>query len=192
MNMDTWWNSLEIMQKVLWCIAGASTFVFVLQAILTFIGMDSDSGLDTDVDSQGMDGEYPFQLFTFRNLINFMLGFSWTGLLFYNTIESTILLALVSTLFGCFLVVVVMWMFYQLSKMVQSGNIAIESTIGLNANVYLVIAGHRERMGKIQLNVQGAVREYDAVTDGETLKTGELVVVEKVLDGNILLVKKLN
>ena len=187
--METWWNSIEIMQKVLWCIAGASTLIFVVQAILTFIGMDSDGGLDSD--SDGLDG-HPFQLFTFRNLINFLLGFSWSGLVFYDSIGNLFVLALVSTLFGCFLVAVVMWMFFKLSKMVQSGNIAIEDTVGLNANVYLIIAGHRERAGKIQLSVRGSIREYDAVTDGETLKTGDLVVVEKVLDGNILLVKKMN
>ena len=187
--METWWNSLEIMQKLLWCIAGASTLIFVVQAVLTFIGMDSDSGLDTDTD--GFEG-HPFQLFTFRNLVNFLLGFSWCGLVFYHSVENLFLLALISTLFGCFLVAVVMWMFFKLSQMVQSGNIAIEDTIGLNASVYLIIAGHRERAGKVQLSVKGSIREYDAVTDGETLKTGDLAVVEKVLDGNILLVKKLN
>ena len=190
--METWWHSLEIMQKILWCISGTSTLIFVIQAVLTFIGMDSDGGLDMDADSDGIGGEHPFQLFTFRNLINFLLGFSWSGLVFYHSAGNLLLLALISTLFGCFLVAVVMWMFFQLSKMVQSGNIAIEDTIGLNASTYLVIAGHRERAGKVQLSVRGAVREYDAVTDGDTLKTGELVVVEKVLDGNILLVKKLN
>jgi len=188
--METWWNSLEIMQKALWCIAAASTFIFVIQAIMTFVGMDSDGGLDTDADASGMEG-HPFQLFTFRNLINFLMGFSWCGLVFYHKIESLFLLVVISTLFGCFLVAVVMWMFFQLSKMVQSGNIAIEDTIGLNATVYIIIAGHRERMGKVQLSVKGAVREYDAVTDEETLKTGTLVIVEKVLEGNILLVKKL-
>ena len=188
--MENWWSNLEMMQKLLWCISVASTFIFVVQAILTFIGMDSDGGLDVDTDIDGLEG-HPFQLFTFRNLINFLLGFGWTGLVFYHSIGNLFLLALVSTLFGCMLVAVVMWMFFQLSKMVQSGNIAIEDTVGLNATVYLIIAGHRERAGKVQLSVKGAIREYDAVTDGETLKTGELVVVEKVLDGNILLVKKL-
>jgi hypothetical protein len=180
------------MQKLLWCIAGASTLIFVVQAILTFIGMDTDSGLDADVSGDGIDGAYPFKLFTFRNLINFLLGFGWSGLVFYHTIGNLFLLAVVSAAFGCVLVAVVMWMFFQLSKMVQSGNIAIEDTIGLNASVYLVIAGHRERMGKVQLSVRGSIREYDAVTDGETLKTGDLAIVEKVLEGNILLVKKLN
>ena len=182
--METWWSSLEIMQKLLWCIASASTFIFVVQAILTFVGMDSHGGLDVDADADagGVDGDYPFQLFTFRNLINFLLGFSWSGLVFYHSIGNLLLLAGISTLFGCILVAVVMWMFFQLSKMVQSGNIAIEDTIGLNASVYLVIAGHRERAGKVQLSVKGSIREYDAVTDGDTLKTGDLAVVEKVLD----------
>ena len=190
--METWWNNLDMMQKVLWCIATASTLIFAVQAVLTFIGMDADGGLDADTDMDSTDSSQPFQLFTFRNLINFLLGFSWGGLAFYHLVANTVVLALISTLFGCVLVAVVMLMFFQLSKMVQSGNIEMEDTIGLNASVYLIIEGHRERAGKVQLSVKGAVREYDALTDGQTLKTGELVVVEKVLDGNILLVKKLN
>ena len=190
--MGIWWNELELMQKLLWCIAGTCTVVFMVQAVMTFLGMDSDSGLDTDAGTDGMDGAYPFQLFTFRNLINFLLGFSWSGLVFYHSVGNLFVLALISTLFGSLLVAGVMWMFVKLSKLVQSGNIAIEDAIGLNANVYLTIAGHRQRMGKVQLSVNGSIREYDAVTDGETLKTGELAVVEKVLEGNILLVKKLS
>jgi hypothetical protein len=34
--------------------------------------MDSDTG----------DVELPFEIFTLRNLINFLLGFSWTGISF--------------------------------------------------------------------------------------------------------------
>ena len=187
--METWWSSLEIIQKVMWCIAIGTSFIFLIQSIMTFLGMDSDGGLDADADP---NDSYPFQLFSFRNLINFLLGFSWSAVVFYHTFNNLIVLTLLSTFFGLFIITVIMFIFYQLSKMEQSGNIAIEETVGLNGNVYLVIAGHRQQQGKVQLSVRGSIREYNAITDGETIKTGELIVVEKVLEGNILLVKKLN
>ena len=188
--METWWNSFDIVQKLLLCIAGTATLIFIVQAVLTFLGMDADGGLDADL--EGIESSFPFQLFTFRNMINFLLGFSWSGLVFYHAVERLIWFALITIGFGCAFVAVVMLIFRLLSKTVESGNISIEDTIGLNANVYLLISGYRERAGKVQLSVKGSIREYDAVTDGETLKTGELVVVEKVLEGNILLVKKLS
>jgi hypothetical protein len=36
--------------------------------------------------------DMPFEIFTLRNLINFLLGFSWTGISFYDAIENKMLL----------------------------------------------------------------------------------------------------
>lgn len=189
--MDTWWASLELFQKVMWCIAIPSSIIFAVQMIMTFLGMDSDGGLDTDAGGPDVEaGETPFQLFTFRNLINFFLGFSWTGISFYNTIENKFLLVLLAAFMGVLLVAIVMLMFYLLSKTAQSGNIDIKDTVGLTATVYFPIPANRERAGKIQVSVQGAIREYDAMTTGGALKTGELVKIVHVIDGNILLVDK--
>jgi hypothetical protein len=41
---------------------------------MTFLGL-SDG--ETDMDSDTGDVELPFEIFTLRNLINFLLGFSW-------------------------------------------------------------------------------------------------------------------
>ncbi len=57
---------------------------------MTFAGVDSHDGLSADFDSDLSHGDTPFQLFTFRNLINFLLGFSWTGISFYGTIDSKV------------------------------------------------------------------------------------------------------
>jgi hypothetical protein len=46
---------------------------------MTFLGL-SDG--ETDMDSDTGDVELPFEIFTLRNLINFLLGFSWTGISF--------------------------------------------------------------------------------------------------------------
>ena len=189
--MDTWWASLELFQKVMWCIAIPSSLIFAIQMIMTFIGMDSDGGLDGDVGSADVEaGETPFQLFTFRNLINFFLGFSWTGISFYHTFENKFWLVVLATFLGALLVAIVMLMFYMLSKTTQSGNIDIKDTVGLTATVYIPIAANKERAGKIQVSVSGAIREYDAMTTGNALKTGELVKILSVIEGNILLVEK--
>ena len=187
--MDAWWTSLDLFQKVMWCIAIPSSIIFVIQMVMTFVGMDADGGLDADTGGEA-SGEMPFQLFTFRNLINFFLGFAWTGISFYNSIGSKFWLVVFSTFMGTLLVSIVLLIFYLLSKATQSGNININSALGLTATVYVPIASSRSRAGKVQLSVSGAIREYDAMTNGDELKTGELVKVTAVIEGNILLVEK--
>ena len=189
--METWWSSMELFQKVMWFIALPVSIIFLIQMIMTFAGMDSDGGMDSDVGGDMGDGDgIPFQLFTFRNLINFFLGFSWTCISLYSSISSKALLVIIGAFVGLLLVAIVMSIFYFMSKMEQSGNISINDTVGLTATVYYPIAETRSRAGKVQISVRGAIREYDAITDGNTLKTGEVVKVKQVVEGNILLVEK--
>ncbi|WP_321538716.1 hypothetical protein [Flavobacterium piscinae] len=77
----------------------ANKFVFLLQTILTFIGF---GGADADVDmAEGHDvADAPFELFSLRNLINFLLGFSWTGISFYDSIENKTILIIISVAVG--------------------------------------------------------------------------------------------
>jgi hypothetical protein len=64
---------------------------------MTFLGL-SDG--ETDMDSDTGDVELPFEIFTLRNLINFLLGFSWTGISFYNSIENKTVLIIISVIVG--------------------------------------------------------------------------------------------
>ncbi|MDR1983660.1 MAG: hypothetical protein LBQ28_02405 [Prevotellaceae bacterium] len=191
--METWWNSMSLAQQIAWVIAIASSLIFIIQMIMTFTGMDSDSDFSGNVDDISTEDStgMPFQLFTFRNFINFFLGFSWTYIIFYNTILSQFWLVVLSTFVGSFIVACVMLIFYWLSKMAQDGNIFAEQTVGLTATVYLPIPANKEGKGKIQVSVQNCIREYDAVTDGEALKTGNIIKIIKVVEENILLVEKI-
>ena len=82
--MQTWCGSLDPFMQSLRGIAIAASAVFIIQSIMTFVGMDSETNFDGDFDgdmsADGAGESTPFQLFTFRNLINFMLGFSWTAI----------------------------------------------------------------------------------------------------------------
>ena len=185
--MELWWTSLDLYLKIMWGIAIPASIVFIIQMIMTFMGMDSEGGGgDADVDS---GGNMPFQLFTFRNFINFLLGFSWAGISFHGIIGSTFWLTVFSAFSGLLLVAIVMAIFFGLSRVVQSGNIDVNSAVGLTAKVYFTIPEARKSTGKIQINIQQAVREYDAVTDGEAIATGRMVRVKAVIDNHTLLVE---
>ena len=95
---------------------------------------------------------------------------------------------------GAILVFAVMMLFKGLSKMQQSGNINVfESAVGCNGKVYLTIPGERKGTGKVQININNSVREYDALTDSEDdLKTGTSIKVTEVIDASTLIVEEIN
>ncbi|MDR1887310.1 MAG: hypothetical protein LBQ70_05275 [Prevotellaceae bacterium] len=187
--MEEFWTSLEVLEKILWSIAIPSSVIFIIQTIMTFVGMDAHDGVGAEFDGSEGDSS-PFQLFSFRNLINFLLGFSWAGISLSGNVESEALIVILSTVGGLLLVTVVMLIFYYMSKLGQSGNIKSEDAIGKTAVVYVPIAENRSRAGKVQMTINGSTCEFDALTDGGILKTGEPVVVKSVINGNLLLVSK--
>lgn len=194
--MTEWWTSLDLFMKILWCIAIASSLIFIIETVLTFIGADVEMDMDTDFDvpDGGFEGDPSMNLYTFRNLVNFLLGMSWTAILLQEQIASKALLMIIAFAVGALLVFAVMMMFKGLSKMQQSGNIDVyKSAIGCNGKVYLTVPAERKGTGKVQININNSVREYDALTDSEDdLKTGTSIKVTEVLDTNTLLVEEIN
>ena len=195
----TWWAGLSLVMKILWVVTLAASLVFVVQSILTFVGADADADFSLDVDT-GMDGadlsniEGGSNLYTFRNFVNFCLGFGWSAILLQDSISSPVLLILVSALIGAALVVAVMYLFKWLSSMQQSGNINVQKqAAGCEGKVYLTIPAARSGAGKVQITIAGSVREYDALTESEeALKTGTPIRVVDALDTNTVLVEEIN
>ena len=194
--MTEWWTSLDLFMKILWCIAIASSLIFIIETVLTFIGADVEMDMDTDFDiaDGGFEGDPSMNLYTFRNLVNFLLGMSWTAILLQEQIASKALLMIIAFAVGALLVFAVMMLFKGLSKMQQSGNIDVyRSAVGCSGRVYLTVPAERKGAGKVQININNAVREYDALTDSEDdLKTGTSIKVTEVLDTNTLLVEEIN
>ena len=194
--MTEWWTSLDLFMKILWCIAIASSLIFIIETVLTFIGADVEMDMDTDFDiaDGGFEGDPSMNLYTFRNLVNFLLGMSWTAILLNEQMKSKALLMLIALAVGAAIVFAVMMMFKGLSKMQQSGNINVfESAVGCSGKVYLTVPGERKGQGKVQININNSVREYDALTDSEDdLKTGTSIKVTEVLDASTLLVEEIN
>ena len=195
----TWWADLSPVMKLLWSVTLTATLIFVIQTVMTFLGADADStDFDVDVDAS-MDGsdlsniDSGANLYTFRNFVNFFLGFGWTAIILQPSVKSTAVLVIISVLVGIALVALVMYMFKWLYSMQQSGNINVyKSAVGCQGKCYLRIPAERAGEGKVQITIQGAVREYNAVTDGDEIKTGASVKVLEAIDGNTLLVAELN
>ena len=195
----TWWAGLSLIMKILWVVTLTASLIFVVQSILTFIGADADADFDLDVDTS-TDGsdlsniEGGSNLYTFRNFVNFCLGFGWSAILLQDGISSPVLLIFVSALIGAALVAAVMYLFKWLSSMQQSGNINVQAqAAGCEGKVYLTIPAARAGAGKVQITIAGSVREYDALTESESaLKTGTSIRVVDALDAHTVLVEEIN
>ena len=198
--MIEWWTSLSAMMKVLWGITIASSLIFVIQSIMTFIGADADFNTDFDADFDaggaeidGTDGHSGMGLLTFRNFVNFCLGFGWTSVLLHEQIASQGVLFTVAAIIGIGLVAVVMLLFKWISGMQESGNIDVfKQAVDCTGKVYLSIPANRQGEGKVQITINNSVREYNAVTEGDALPTGTDIRVVEVISASTLLVEEVN
>ncbi len=191
--MITWWTSLSAAMQVLWAVTLSASLIFVIQTVMTFLGLgDHGTDFDPDTSDGSFDTDPSMNLLTFRNLVNFCLGFGWTAVLMHDKIQSNALLIIISVIVGVLLVAVVMWIFKWLSGMQQTGNIDVHrSAVGCEGKVYLTIPGGRRGEGKVQISINNAVREYDAVTDGESIPNGKAIKVTDVINDYTLLVEEL-
>ena len=84
-------------------------------------------------------------------------------------------------------------LFYYLSKMQSSGTLKLKNALNQIGEVYLTIGANRSSIGKVSINVQGTLRELQALTDEDMdLTQGNVVQVKEVTDNGILIVKLLN
>ncbi len=198
--MDTftsWYESLDPTLRVYWTIALTTSLVFIIQMVMTFIGIgDHDADISvpdaTDVpDGDTLDSGGAIQLFTVRNLINFLLGVGWGGVCFWSTIPVRPLLAIVAILCGSAFVAMFVFMFKQMKKLESNGAFRIQDCVGAVCAVYLRIPASREGLGKVQISLHGSVQEISAMTDGDFIPTGTRVKVMEVIDESTLLVTPL-
>ena len=186
-------NSLEPLQKFFWIVACCASLIFIIQTIMTFIGL----GTDADVDAGPMEGAVDSVedgslsgVFSFRNLINFLLGYGWAGVLFFDSIEKRWLLQVLAIAVGLVFVLAFVFMFRQVMKLSHDGSFKMQEAVGLKADVYLRIPAARSGRGKVQVSVKGSVHEVDAVTDrGKEIPTGGQVKIVKVLGDDLFLVE---
>lgn len=179
----------EPLLKGFWFVALPVSVIFVIQAILTFLGMDSSDGLEADFDGDFHGAEAPFQLFSLRNAINFLLGFSWTGISFYMTVENKIILLGLSFTIGVLFVYLFFIIIRQIQKLSENNSFDINSTIDRTGEVYLTIPENKTGKGKVLISVKGSYHELDAVTDNGTIPSGSIVKVIKVESNNLLKVE---
>lgn len=184
-------ENLDPLLRIFWFVAIPTSLIFVIQTIMTFIGVDATDGLDADFDGDLSHGDAPFQLFSLRNLINFLLGFSWTGISFFTTIENKTLLIGIAVAIGAAFVYIFFLIIRQIQKLSEDNTFNINNAINKTAEVYLTIPERKSGKGKVMVSVKGTFHELDAMTEYDKIPSHTMVRIVRVISGNVLIVEAL-
>ena len=173
------WQALGVVEQILWLLALASSTFFSGMVLSIFDGFaDVELAEVSDV----------LEYLSLRDLAAFTLGFSWTGVIFYDVlgIWSLGLAALVGAGFASLNRLLTK----RLQDLETSGNLPLTSAIGEDAKVSVQIDPSRHSPGKILVRINSRDVERLAVTDdAEALARGDAVHVQDVVDGMLLVSK---
>ncbi|WP_435413838.1 hypothetical protein [Polaribacter aestuariivivens] len=190
--MMEWFQELSAFEKTYWILTFISTFMFLLVLITTIIGAETDDIGDVDAEIDADTG-VGFQFFTLKNLVAFFAIFGWSGISSINSGNSKPTTVLISIFCGLLMMFVMASLFYYISKLTSSGTLKMHNALNAVGEVYLTVGANRTRAGKIQIKIQGALRELDALTDYETdLKQGQIIVVTEVTKNGTLIIEPQN
>lgn len=209
--MIEWWNGLDDVLQVLYCVAIPATLVLILETIIAMAGGGHDvdisdtSGLDlgTDLSIGDIDIDLDFdvnadvsdlpslRLFTVQGVVAFLCICSWTAILTYGSMSLGMSLGL-GALLGAAAMFILAKVMQMASKLNQNGTVDFRNALGETARVYLVIPAAGKGMGKVNVTIQGSLRECNAVSREGQIDTGafvriidledDVLVVEKVAD----------
>lgn len=183
-------QSIDPLLRIFWYVAIPTSIVFLLQTVMTFMGGDFSDGIDADFDGN-LEDSGPFQMFSLRNLINFLLGFSWSGISFFSLIENKSLLIVIAFFIGVAFVGIFFFVMNQILKLSEDNTFKFDHTLGKIAEVYLPIPAQKSGFGKVIITLNGSTRELDAMTAGDKIETKALVKVTNIENNRILIVEKI-
>lgn len=179
-------HNADAMEMIYWALALVSSVVFAIQAIILFMGFDTDadfSGGDVDFDADGLN------LVSVKTVVCFLLGFGWTGALFYPAIDNKAILAVIAIAVGVIFMFLIAFLLRQVLKLGKDNTFRTSAVIGSVAEVYLRIPGGQE-MGKVQVSWQGSLHELLASSATE-IPTGAKVKIINAIDESTVEVEEI-
>ncbi len=186
-----WWTALSGAEKIYWTIAVVFSVLFFIQFVLSLFGLDFGSDTDTEHGSPegshfGLDPD--FTVLSVRSIIAFFTFFGWTGVLLLHKGSSVWTSTFFALVAGSAAMMLVAYLMYVFARLSQSGNPDIYEALFATAEVYIPVPERRKGTGKVHIQLAGSLKELDAVTEGDGIRTGQRVKVVEILDDQILVV----
>ena len=193
--MTEWFDALSALQQTLFAIALFSTLVFAMQVMFSLFGIGEVDDLEFGSANPGQagfieggEGGIPFgDVFTIRNGVSFLMGFSWGGLMAYDWgLTHTLFAMVVGLTLGSFFVAINMGLFALVSLLKHKGNVHITNCIGRPGKVSLAVPAVRTGVGKVSVSVQGRLLEFHAITDGKAIPRNSSITVLGVAGSQLI------
>ncbi|MGD9126971.1 MAG: hypothetical protein PVH19_06295 [Planctomycetia bacterium] len=143
----------------------------------------SDMGVDIDGTTHAAL-PVTFGLFSFRAITAALTFFGLTGLLMQSLDSYPPISMLASLAAGFGAMVLVAWVFRTLYQLQADGTAHIKRAINHRASVYLPIPAEGEGKGKVQVNLQGRTMEYEAITAGRAIHSGDTVLITRIVSSD--------
>ncbi len=193
--MQAWWDALDILGKTFALIAIPATLILIVQTIMMFIGIGSDSDASggdsadvvddipddvsdsgifgddvpggTDIDGADSVGDSGLKIISFRGIIAFLAVFGWVGIELLKLGAGSVIAIGVGLLAGFAIMVIMALLLRELFKLQSNGNSDIKNAVGNSGTAYIPIPASRQGKGKVTVTFQNSTHELDAVTDEE-------------------------
>jgi membrane protein implicated in regulation of membrane protease activity len=169
--IDTW-QQLSYPEQIFSAIGLISNFLFVLYLLLSFFVGNDHAELPDD-----FIGDSLLPILSIRGFLAFSMFLGWTALAALRAGLGTPLSTLIGIAVGWMAAWLVWRMLRWMLRWQSSGTMDLQQTIGLIGQVYIPIPMAGQGAGKITIELQGALRELDAVSSGNMINTRASVVV---------------
>ncbi len=203
--MIDWWNGMDMVLKILYCVAIPATLILVIQTILSLLGgfeggagidYSDTSGIDFDggsdigemsdaADMNGThylgDGGNPadfsiMSMLTLQGIVTFLTVMGWTSIVAIGSGTPAFLGMIVGVALGFLAMYAAAKIIHASRKLTENGTLNLRNAIGEIGRVYIPISA--SETGKITMNVQGRYIEAAAISlEDKKLPTGAMVRV---------------
>ena len=131
-----------------------------------------------------------FSIISFRSIIAAMTFFGLAGVASLQANLHEFLSLVIALVAGFLAMYGVHFLMQSLHRLRHDGTVRVGRAVGQRGSVYLPIPPNDSGTGKVQLQIQGRIMEYNAVTSGNAqLSTGTAVAVTEVISPTTLRVE---
>jgi uncharacterized membrane protein YeaQ/YmgE (transglycosylase-associated protein family) len=188
MNIVAWWAELDATTQVFCTIGLISNVLFLIYVAIQLLGHNIDlEDMATD-----HEGGLPFTILSIRGLLAFGMFLGYAAGAVYQSgfgLVSALIVGVFSGLLASWLAYKLLLLLLQLQS---SGTLELENAVGKTATVHLSLPEKGTAHGKVMIELQGALREMDAISEGNALPTGTPVLVTEVNEQGHLVVVPFN
>jgi hypothetical protein len=136
--METWWHSLLLPLQIFYGTGIVAGIVLAIEVLLTLVGFNHHSLLDTS-------GDHPdqFGMLSVRTITGFFFGFGWSGVIALKSGWGLLGALVVACVVGAAFLVGLYGLMRMLFSLRSSGTLDYKNAIGQVATVYVTVPASR-------------------------------------------------